>query len=419
MKILKKLLRRWQFWAALVVLVALFLAPYQGSKQLSGSTYGRGPDGYGAWYAYMQKGGQKPEAKPVGKGRLPIERWQKNVGALPGQNVTLLQIYPDWVPDRLSSQLEAWVSKGNTLIRLGVSSPISPAAFRSVLSSRAGAVRIETQRRAIVETTEPAPQRPGYSEQSSGPAPEPAASLIAQPERSPTLTLLGDQFGAVVWGYKVGQGRVIEASTPHLAANAYQSAEGNFAFLAELVKSTGQTVKIDEYLHGYRDPGPNQSQSATKTKPGDLLAYLAQTPLLPIGVQSIILLLFLIWAKNRRFGAPVPLLPPQLDNSEVYIQALSTVLQKAGSSELILATVGKAEQQSIQRTLGLGEGLVDAETLTAAWTQQIGPPPAALQQFLRTKDRARRLSEPDLLKWLQSLKQLRQQVQRHKGGNLG
>jgi Domain of unknown function (DUF4350) len=407
-----------------VVLIALFLAPYQGSKQLSGSTYGRGPDGYGAWYAYMQRGGHLAE-QAAGTAQWPIERWQKPVGALPGQDTTLVQIYPDWVPDdlrsvgdhRLSGQLEAWVSKGNTLIRLGVSNPTTKAPFRSTLSSRAGAVRIETQRRATVEAAD-RPQRSGYSEQSST-APDSSASLVARTDGPPILTLLGDRFGAVVWGYKVGQGRVIEASTPHLAANAYQSAEGNFAFLAELVQSTGQPVKIDEYLHGYRDPASSQGQSKAKTKPGDLLAYLAQTPLLPIGVQTIILLLFLIWAKNRRFGAPVPLLPPQIDNSEVYIQALSTVLQKAGSSELILATVGKAEQQSIQRTLGLGEGLVDAEALTAAWTQQIGPPPPALQQFLRTKDRARRLSEPELLKWLQSLKQLRQLVQRHRGGDFG
>jgi hypothetical protein len=428
MKTLKKWLRRWPVWAALLFLLVLFIAPYQGSKQLSGSTYGRGPDGYGAWYASLQAGAKKAAdgSGPLSSGPLAIERWQKPVGALPGEKTTLVQIYPDLVPDRLSPPLESWVNQGNTLIRLGIKTSITGAPFQSTLSSSAGAVRIETARRNADLVPDPPPQPGKYSEQSAQtPAPNPLP--IARPKGSSSpeklTALLNDRYGAVVWGYKVGAGRVIEASTPHLAANAYQSAPGNFAFLTELVQAAGQPIKIDEYLHGYRDPASKtsqaQSQDATKAKPGDLMAYLAQTPLLPIGVQSIILLLFLIWAKNRRFGAPQPVLPPRLDNSEVYIQALSTVLQKTGSSELILATVGKYEQQALQRALGLGEGLVDADRLVAAWTEQIGPPPAALQQFLRTKDRGRRLSEGDLLKWLQSLKLLRQQVKRHQGGGFG
>jgi Domain of unknown function (DUF4350) len=149
MKLVKKLLRRWQFWAALALLVALFLAPYQGGKQLSGSTYGRGPDGYGAWYAAVtKKSGKSAGAEP-----LTVERWQKPIGALPTKNTTLVQIYTDLVPDRLSTNLQAWVSQGNTLIRLGVKTATTKAPFNTILSSKAGAVRIETVRRNTAPET--------------------------------------------------------------------------------------------------------------------------------------------------------------------------------------------------------------------------------------------------------------------------
>jgi len=49
---------------AALVIISLFAAP-GGKQQQSGSTYGRSPDGYGAWYAFMESRG------------IPIQRWQK------------------------------------------------------------------------------------------------------------------------------------------------------------------------------------------------------------------------------------------------------------------------------------------------------------------------------------------------------
>jgi hypothetical protein len=37
---------------AALVIISLFAAP-GGRQQQSGSTYGRSPDGYGAWYAFI------------------------------------------------------------------------------------------------------------------------------------------------------------------------------------------------------------------------------------------------------------------------------------------------------------------------------------------------------------------------------
>ncbi|HEY9764043.1 MAG TPA: DUF4350 domain-containing protein, partial [Trichocoleus sp.] len=61
-------------WIGLIflVLVALlsFIAAPATNRLTSGSTWNASPDGYGAWYAYLEKQG------------APIQRWQRPVSEL-------------------------------------------------------------------------------------------------------------------------------------------------------------------------------------------------------------------------------------------------------------------------------------------------------------------------------------------------
>jgi Domain of unknown function (DUF4350) len=364
--------RRWWFGGILLatlVLLTLLIAP--SGKNTDGSTFGKSPDGYGAWYDWMAQQG------------VVIERWQKPAKdffsatpQLSPQPVTFLQIYQDLSnATAYSLAAENWVKQGNTLVLLGVRVPVTPAVFSSRKDSPQGAVKIETSRRW------------------SGAQANEAVAV-----------LLGDRFGGVVWQRSLGKGKVIAAATPYLAANAYQDEPGNFAFLAQLVKQAGGSIKVDEYLHGYKD-----AQAIAREVAGSWVDYLAKTPLLPIGVQSLILLIGLIWAKNRRLGPPLALTSPTIDNSEAYIQALAGVLQKAGSSEFILETVGKAEQLQLQRKLGLGAVPLTPEELINAWVAT-GRSAADLQPALRTQTRKRRLSDAELATWLQTLQTIRQQM---------
>lgn len=344
-----------------IVLLTLVFAP--GSSPVSsGSTFNRAPNGYGAWYAYMQQQG------------VPIQRWQRSFNTFTEQGATFLQINPELEVNRsLDEREQRWVEKGNTLVRLGVRAPVTEAPFRTDQSSQQGTVTIDTARR-----------------------------------RSDTLaqSLLGDRFGAVVWQETIGKGRLIQASTPHLAANAYQDEPGNFAFLAQLVKQNSRAVWVDEYLHGYKDA------SVATEEEGDLVSYLVKTPLVPILIQVGIILLVLVWAQNRRFGAPAPLVAPTIDNSEAYIQALASVLQKADRSEFVLNEVGKEEQRQIQQALGLGGSTIEINALLQAWTQQTGRPASELQAVLQPKFGKRRVQDTELTAWLEQVRSLHQQLPR-------
>ena len=375
--------RRWWFGSiVLVTLIMLTVLIAPSSKNTAGSSFGKSPDGYGAWYDWMAQQG------------VAIERWQKPTQdlfsadlKLPAKPITLLQIHAALTDSAYGYDAEKWIKQGNTLVVLGVNAPATPAAFSSRKASPQGAVKIDTSRR----------YQPKQGEKELHPQ---ANSLIDDQAE----ILLGDRFGGVVWQQLLGKGKVIGVSTPYLAANAYQDEAGNFAFLAQLVKQTGGPIKMDEYLHGYKD-----AQAIAHEVAGSWIDYLAKTPLLPIGVQSLILLLVLVWAKNWRLGPPRSLTSPSIDNSAAYIQALAGVLQKAGSSEFILETVGKAEQLQIQRELGLGAVPLTPEELVNAWVAT-GRSATELQPALRTQTRQRRLTDTELATWLQTLQTLRQQA---------
>ena len=343
-----------------IVLVTLVAAP-SNNKINSGSTYGRAPNGYGAWYAYMVERG------------TPIQRWQKPFSKLENNSeitipITLLQIQPRSQPSELSDQETTWVRAGNTLIVLGVFEPVSRADFTTWQNSDAGKVKIDTRRR----------------------------------KKNSGQSILEDEFGAVVWQKDLGKGKVIYAITPHLAANAYQDYPSNYKFLAQLVSRQQQPIWVDEYLHGYKDAEVIQQEYEQS-----LWNYLAQTPLLPLSIQVIVILLVAIWQGLSRFGKPVPLSTPVVENSQAYIDALAKVLAKANCHEFVVEVIGREEQIQLQKTLGLGKIPTDHPSLIAAWQKQTSKSPQELQQLLQLPSKQNRLSHTQLRQWMAKWEQIR------------
>ena len=77
---------------AIVMLASfLLLIPHQ-SQRLQGSTYGRSPGGYGAWWAWMEQN------------HTPVQRWQKSPDQLSTltEPATLLRIDPQAIGTDIS-----------------------------------------------------------------------------------------------------------------------------------------------------------------------------------------------------------------------------------------------------------------------------------------------------------------------------
>lgn len=369
---------------AALILLTLFLAPNSGNVRQRGSTYSRAPNGYGAWNAFMEQRGtrlqrwQKPLEVLLRPSSSEAQRYATPGYSFPRGPLTLLRISNGLEP--LSSESE-WVKAGNTLILLGVKPPATQAPFTSDLDSPTGKVRIQTSRREAI-----------------------AGQLSLQAK-------LQDAFGAIVWTESLGQGTVIYASTSHLAANAYQDFPANYTFLAELVTQSGHPIWVDEYMHGYQDP-PVRDEEGNEIGGGErsLFTYLLNTPLSLLAIQSLVILLVLLWGHNRRLGPPDLVPAPTQDNSEAYIQALAGVLHKAECSDFVLETLGKAEQLEIQKALGLGTVPLSLDTLTEAWERQTGQPGETLSSLLKTTSRHHRVSETDLLKWVDQMQTVKSQL---------
>jgi hypothetical protein len=349
-----KLSRRAILGSAIAIVVALlliFLSAPNTSTQ-PGSTYSRAPNGYGAWYAYMLDR------------KFPIQRWEKPLkDFLPKQKGTLLRIFslPPPASD-LSTEEKNWIAAGNTLVQLGISARPTAADFYQSIENPAGIVQIETTRRLRVT---------GLQQE-----------------------ILGDRFGAIVRQEKIAKGNLIQVSTPYLAANAYQDAAGNYALLAQLVKDK-TPIWIDEYLHGYKD-----KQSMGELREGDWVSYLIKTPLLTIAVQGIILLCVVIWSQNQRFGLPREVDTAKPDNSKAYIHSLAMVLARAGASEFVMQVIGQSEKMHLQKKLGLGTVLLSHQELLNAWVES-GRPQAELAAVLEPLEQKKRISERQLLVWLE------------------
>ena len=348
--------------AFLVVIVITIIAAPSNNKLGSGSTYNRAPEGYGAWYSFMQQQG------------TPVQRWRKPSSELENikGTITLLRVNTGVNSFGLEQQQREWIEKGNNLVILGRRGQVTEADFSTRQESSVGRIKIDTRRRV-----------------------QPSSKKM----------LLGDRFGAIVWQEKFGKGQVIYSTAPYLAANAYQDYPNNYKYLAQLVGQSGKPIWVDEYIHGYKD-----KDTSVPVSERDWVTYLMQKPIFPALLQAGILLLVLIWAQNRRFGQPVSLDTPIVDNSAAYIEALAGVLQKAESSDFVLDMVGSSEQMQLQKALGLGQIPVDHQMLIQAWVKQTGREPAELEQLLRLQSQKRRMNEKELLTWQRLWQNIRSYV---------
>lgn len=353
---------------AVIIILTLVAAPNSSRKNDSGSTYGRSPDGYGAWYAYMTKQ------------EIPIQRWRKPFSQLIEDNVqdaTYLKILSkrDYLLGFIdvSSKEVDWISQGNTLAVIGKSEPATAAPFTSLIPYRQqtlsnNQIKIATTRRF---------------------------------QRGQDQNILQDRYGAVVWQEPIGKGKIIYCTTPYLAANAYQDNPDNYQFLADLVNDH-QAIWVDEYIHGYKD-----KETIAEEQQTDILSYLAKTPWFFFLIQIVLIAIVAAVTALRRFGLPNNPKMAIADNSTAYIDALAGVLEKANSTDFVVEAIAKDEQHKLQQSLGLGKSLVDEQTLLAAYQQQRGDT-VDLSQLLQVSNAGKKISDAQLITWIQKWQKLNQ-----------
>jgi len=333
---------------ALSLIISLFIFSPTQTQSQAGSSYNRAPEGYGAWYTWMMQE------------NIPIQRWQKPLKDLNSDSpVTLIQVYSN----PISTVPTDWVNKGNTLIILGFFEQSTGANFSTLQPTPLGDVKIDTRRRS---------------------------------RQSPENIILGDQYGAIIWRQSLGKGKIIYATTPYLAANAYQDYLSNYRLLAEIANQDNQPIWFDEYIHGYRD-----SQLILQEVGNSLYSYFTSTSLFPIFWQLILLFLLLVWAGFRPLGIPQTLEKDKQNNSLTYIQALASVLEKANKTDYVVAIIGKHQEKLLQKALLLENKPLDKNIVIDAWLKQTGKNPVQLKKWLSIQSTQQHLTKRELLTWFE------------------
>jgi len=379
MQSLKKALNPRQWWTLALTSIALILltlinAP--SSPQSTGSSYSKTPEGYGAWYEYMEKNGAT-----IDRLRKPNNNEFFNANA---KNTTFIQIAIDNTSFIGQSINTNWIEKGNRWIIIGADRSSSKKAqatkanFTSQPNTIAGPIKIDTTRRLVKTKT--------------------AANSDTLLDRQEE-PLIQDDYGVLVMKRTLGKGELIYIVPQFIAANAYQSNLANFKYLSTLAKN--DRIWIDEYLHGYRD-----IEAAKEEGKGSVFEFLAQTPIIILFTQLLIGISVLIYGKNWRFGQVKTIEPPPINNSLAYIQAMAGILQKANSTDFVTETLSKAEITKLQRNLGLGTAPQAPETIIKLWTQKTGRSPRDLEQIFNALHRQQKLSGAELSKWLTQLQNI-------------
>lgn len=221
---LQKLFKQyWQLGLVAIAAIVLLtiISAMSGDPRQVGSSYSIAPNGYNAWYQTAVDRGVK------------IRRWRKSFPQLANVSryqkaTTLLQIYPQLERLIITDLQQKWVEQGNTLVMLGVNAPVMETPFTADITSTHGEVKIETTRRFMANLT---------------------TSTLEK--KASKQIILRDRAGSIITQFDLDKGRIIIATTPYLAANAYQDFRPNYELLTELVTKDRQQVLVDEYIHGY------------------------------------------------------------------------------------------------------------------------------------------------------------------------
>jgi hypothetical protein len=161
-----------------------------------------------------------------------------------------------------------------------------------------------------------------------------------------TVVHISDNLGAIVADSKVGRGRVIFVTEPHIVANNGIDEDDNLTFALNVLdgRPAGK-IAFDEYHHGYGSGGLFS---------GGLLGYFKGTPVPWILVQAVLLSMLLIYSRGRRFGRPLPLKIERRTTNLEFVSSMANIARIARASGLAMENIYSEFRRRLCHYTGLG-----------------------------------------------------------------
>ncbi len=347
---------------------ALFERPY--------SSYNNGPQGYGAFYALLEKLDVQPQ------------RWQKKYADLAKEpaGAVLIRVKEE-VP--LDDELIQWVRSGNVLIELEAKVPEAPQD-KAVEVPRSLGIHIPQS----IEVTKLARREAVFKERliavTTGPQEAIESSIVLGTNSDPLLVIQPLEEGAYMYG-----------SIPDLAINRRLDQDSNYQFLVNLALiyrlNDAAPIYLDEVIHGY---GPSTQEPQEGLSWWD---YFAASPFILMAVQGLFLTLVYLVGKNQPLGLPQPAPETLRTNNAEYIDALAATYERAGAGRMVFGLLVDQFRQNLGQRMGIPRPA--DEQLIAQSTD-----PVQLQGLLEEAKQATPLSNSELLARVDRLHRLSREV---------
>ncbi|MFY9611517.1 MAG: DUF4350 domain-containing protein [Blastocatellia bacterium] len=155
---------------------------------------------------------------------------------------------------------------------------------------------------------------------------------------------IGDGKAAVLADARVGKGRLILLTDPHVVANNGLSEADNVVVALNLVADQpGGKIAFDEYHHGY----------GTSTTSGGLLAYFRGTPVPWMMGQAALIALVVVYTYGRRFARPIPLRQERRTTNFEFVSSMANITRLAQASDLAMQNIYSEFRKQLCRFSGL------------------------------------------------------------------
>jgi hypothetical protein len=243
--------------------------------------------------------------------------------------------------------LVGWVRRGGTLLYVARPEDATLGALGLALAPAAREVEAVPTLHRLTTAIPPVPQLRWVFADSS--------PALDAPGMSPLL--ITGTSGIAVVEYGMGNGRVVAWSDPEPLRNRSLREGGApllFARIARDAVAGGDTLRFDEYHHGYRSGG----SAAAGT-----LRFVGRTPLGHTTLQLALVGLGTLLLLGRRFGAPHHPPPAQRRSPLEHVGALAEAYRRAGARRvarrLLIAGLARQTGQRVPQLPAGMDGLVE------------------------------------------------------------
>ncbi|HEY6802197.1 MAG TPA: DUF4350 domain-containing protein [Pyrinomonadaceae bacterium] len=334
------------------------------------STYHTGPTGLRAFYDYLSESGHK------------VMRWRESTDKLLGMSGgsvrTLVVVGRTQLPFTMqeTSGLLNWIDLGGHLVlidrdpqqellprsgkwRIAATQLDLPpfdldATDQNQMTERVTALKPDQPSLLTQQVQEIMPSRfAARLKLVASEAPESQEKFEKHPKAPTEVALDGDNLdhapvvhiedrdGALLVDYKYGAGRITVLGDPFIVANNGIRLRDNLRLAINLVTNGDGLIAFDEYHQGR---GITQNEFAS---------YFSGTPVIAIGAQIVLLVLFIIWTGALRFARPIPLAQVDRRSSLEFVASMSELQERSRAYDLAVENIYARTRRVLARYAGV------------------------------------------------------------------